>query len=242
MPSSLGYPFPPVGGSSHHPTGALSSLASSTVAVLLSTAIFPWNCFLRWLSWCSGLAVRSVTTLGAPPPKGFIPASKLQELNSIVNHMHTREDLYRRAIRELQEELDAKDTDRKKALKKLRATKEEIALLSDQLAELQSVYEGTSNGGGGHGGSSSELAVVGSSFLVHGTMLATSTAVWWFSQVDHAALHWKLVFSFFFPLLWLYVSRITGGGGGNRGGPPLLLLASAWFLGGFAIALTLNSC
>lgn len=237
MPSSLGYPFPPVGGGSAH-AGILSTLATSTMTAAFSTAIFPWHCFLRWLSWCTGIALRSATTLGAPPPAGFIPSSKLQELNSIVNHMHTREDLYRRAIRELQEELDAKDSDRKKALRKLRVTKDEIASLTDRLAELQAAYESTNGeGGSNHGGRG--VPTNGGSFLVHTSVIATSAAVWWFSQIDHAALHWKLVFSMFFPLLWIYVSWVAGGG--NRRGYPMLLLMSAWFLAGFAVALTLNS-
>jgi hypothetical protein len=191
--------------------------------------------------------------------------------------MHSREDLYRRAIRELQEELDTKDSDRKKALKKLRSTKNEIEVLTERLTELQAAYHATITGGrhqeeeeeyngaGGHyrrhsslstGSKSVSIARVG----VHVTILSAAFAVWWFSQTDHAALHWKLVFSMFFPLLWAYVSWMavkesTRSGGHNtstsstaaaervvyrKKESPLLMLCAAWFLVGFAVALSLG--
>jgi len=184
--------------------------------------------------------------------------------------MHSREDLYRRAIRELQEELDTKDSDRKKALKKLRSTKNEIEVLTEKLTELQTAYhssitdeghQGTEKEGyigtGGHYNRPS-LSSKGSRSIgsvgVHATILFAAAAVWWFSQTDHAALHWKLVFSIFFPLLWAYVSWMaskdstsTGNSSNNAGvgynskkESPLLVLCSAWFLVGFAVALSLG--
>lgn len=265
----MGYPT-----SSPHQHGqqttALSGITSTAMTAVLSTATLPWHVFLKWLSWCCGIAVRSTTSLGAPPPRGYLPADKLKELNSIVNHMHTREDLYRRAIRELQEELDTKDSDRKKALKKLRSTKNEIELLTERLTELQAAYHASITGGrhhdteedytgaGGHyirpsldSKGSRRLGSVG----VHATVLSAVGAVWWFSQTDHAALHWKLVFSMFFPLLWAYVSwmavkeGIRGNSSSNSSNAersirhresPLLLLCAAWFLVGFAVALSLG--
>jgi hypothetical protein len=262
MPSSMSYPTSSPG--HHHGTTTLSSshgLTTTAMNALLSTATLPWHVFLKWLSWCCGIAVRSTTSLGAPPPRGYLPADKLKELTSIVNHMHTREDLYRRAIRELQEELDTKDSDRKKALKKLRSTKNEIEVLTERLTDLQAAYQAsiTDNINGGHhdqdadddyqhtgafSTSSPRIHSVG----VHATMISAAGAVWFFSQTDHAALHWKLVFSMFFPLLWAYVSwTATGEKYSSRNNkhrirrePPLLMLCASWFLIGFAVALSLG--
>ena len=258
----MSYPNPT---SSHaHGTTALTGITSTAMTAVLSTATLPWHVFLRWLSWCCGIAVRSTTSLGAPPPKGYLPADKLKELTSIVNHMHTREDLYRRAIRELQEELDAKDSDRKKALRKLKSTKTEIEVLNERLTALQAAYQATVTTTAGHADSddvygagdhqntnqgfeyknstSSSIGSIG----VHLTVLSAAAAVWWFSQLDHAALHWKLVFSMFFPLLWAYVSWMaakessSGSGRSRRKEVPLLMLCAAWFLVGFAVALSLG--
>jgi hypothetical protein len=184
--------------------------------------------------------------------------------------MHTREDLYRRAIRELQEELDAKDSDRKKALRKLKSTKNEIEVLTDRLTELQAAYQATitTPGGAGRGGanegeythqhenidhspstSSTSTKSMNNVVGVHVTVLLSAGAVWWFSQIDHAALHWKLVFSMFFPLLWAYVSWTAAGESSTNSGSgsprkrretPLLMLCAAWFLIGFAVALSLG--
>lgn len=129
---------------------------------------------------------------------------QLRELNSIVDHMHAREDLYRRAIRELQDELDAKDSDRKRALKKLKSTKEEISQLTDRLSTLQQEYHSSaavaaaSRGQGG--GAAPSGSMHGARLAVHGTFVIVVASVWWFCQKEHPALAWKLVFSMFFPV------------------------------------------
>ena len=136
---------------------------------------------------------------------------QLAELNSIVNHMHAREDLYRRAIREMQEELESKDSDRKKAIRKLRANKAELSQLTDSLQELQLAYQEGLAGRNDLGSEESKPKkapqtklrsgrlphVAG---LVHATFACLALVIWWFSQKDHASLHWKLVFSCFFPV------------------------------------------
>ena len=239
--------------------------------------LLPWHFFLRWLSWCCGVAVRSTTSLGAPPPSGYISthraAHQLKELTSILDHMHAREDVYRRAIRELQEELDMKNGDRRKALKKLKITKDEIASLTEQLEHVQRAYElqekdyihtpsqyDNNNDQYQYRHSTIPSLYSSSSLQVHCTMILTALAVWWFSQGDnHAAVHWKLVFSLFFPLLWGYVSWMTSSSssssswssaeglraGGHPGGKgtrvPMVLLACAWFLIGFCVALTMGT-
>lgn len=245
MTSSLGYPFGPPGSEAPSAPRSLVALTSSALGVALGAASLPWRLALGWLAWASGLMLRVLSSLGAPPPAGFLPAvraaQQLRELNSIVDHMHSREDLYRRAIRELQEDLDAKDSDRRKALRKLRTTRDEINALGERLAEAQAAYGASAAAVGDDGGGSGALP--GRGLGVHATVVAATAAVWAFSQSDHAALHWKLVFTMFFPLLWVYVSWLAaaaGGGGGGSARPPLLLLGGAWFLVGFATALTLG--
>ena len=249
MASSLAYPFSPGGPPSHTGgSGAVGTLATSASTFIITTATFPWHLFLKWLAFCSGVAVRSLYSLGVPPPEGLISADKLTELTSILNHMHSREDLYRRAIRELQDELDAKDSDRKKALRKLKSTKDEINQLTGKLTHLQAAYESNEANVAAslHSGRtptpatrSAPTAAVAAGISVHATVAAAAASVWWFSQTDHAALQWKLVFAMFFPLLWVYVSWMAGDRR-RRAGPPLLLLTMTWFLIGFACALTLG--
>jgi len=115
--------------------------------------------------------------------------------------MHAREDLYRRAIRELQDDLDTKDSDRKRALRKLKATKEEISQLTGRMTVLQQEFQSnaTSRDSAGAGAHRSKAAT-GTHLLVHGTVGLAIASVWWFAQSEHAALQWKLIFSMFFPV------------------------------------------
>lgn len=196
--SSLGYPF--VGPASSRKGTPLRATVSALFATLENVISFPWHSLLRWMSWIAAWVLHVLTSLGAAP-QGFIPASKLKELDSIVNHMHSREDLYRRAIRELQDELESKDSDRRKAIRKLKSNKEEIAQLTDQLMELQRAYnEGMSQDGVQRLDSSGISTARQSSVVVHATFAVVAASLWWFSQGNHAALHWKLVFSLFFPV------------------------------------------
>lgn len=204
--SSLGYPFAVPASSKKG--GLLRTTVSALFTTLETVIAFPWQLTLRWISWIAAWILHALTSLGATP-KGFIAASKLKELDSIVNHMHSREDLYRRAIRELQDELESKDSDRRKAIRKLKSNKEEIAQLTDQLMELQRAY----NEGMAQHGADSRLEPSSfsdarqSSVLVHATFAVVAAALWWFSQGNHAALHWKLVFTLFFPVR---VSQLPG--------------------------------
>lgn len=192
MPSSnLGYAFP-------RNNGLISKIVSTTTQV----AALPWHIVLSWVSWVSGFIILTLNSLGIPP-RDFIPASKLRELHSIVDHMHTREDLYRRAIRELQDEIDTKEGDRKKALRKLKATKDEISQLSLQLTELhhnfeaqQDYYQLSNDPSGSFKGTSTHQHAI----IVHLTFAIMTSSLWWFCQADHAALQWKLVFSMYFPV------------------------------------------
>lgn len=122
--------------------------------------------------------------------------------------MHSREDLYRRAIRELQEELESKDSDRKKAMRKLRANKAEISQLTDSLLELQRGYQESLADRADHGGKeqyndhhrSKSGQLSHAKGLVHATFACLAVVIWRFSHGAHASLHWKLVFSCFFPV------------------------------------------
>jgi hypothetical protein len=157
--------------------------------------------------------------------------------------MHSREDLYRRAIRELQEEVDAKERRTKAATRKLAATREEIAALNDRLAAQQERYIAGGAAAGPaapsvDGGASDAAAPAPppaplSRLALHATVAAAAAGLWWFCQEDHPAVHWKLVFSFSGPLIWYYLSWATS----RRAGPtPVPLMCGAWFLLGYVTA------
>lgn len=186
-----------------------------------------------WLSW----VIRLAGFVGVRP-NGFIPSAKLIELNSIVDHLHAREDLYRKAIRELQEDLDASDSDRKKALKNLRRTKEEISVLSDRLSTLRQEYEK------GAGAAQEEPGTVDvtvrrqtpmNSVVVHISFVVMVLTVSLFSRrVPGGGLPWKLVLSVFFPMTWIYFSSILGSP--TYASQAILFLCSCWALNGFIFA------
>lgn len=159
--------------------------------------------FLDWLLYC--------TSLMGIYPKGYINASKLTEMNKIIEHLHAQGDLYRKAIRELKEDIETKDTDRKKALKKLKHTKEEINVLSENLTLLRKQYEKDNVEsekyeceGLSHGHFQRVMLTT-----IHGSFLLTIFVMLSFSRSDYdRVLEWKIVMSIFFPILWMYSSYV----------------------------------
>jgi len=144
-------------------------------------------------------------------PKGYIKASKLTEMNKIIEHLHAQGDLYRKAIRELKEDIETKDTDRKKALKKLKHTKEEINVLSENLTLLRKQYEKDNvesekdeYDGVAHGHFQRVMLTT-----IHGSFLLTIFVMLSFSRSDYdRVLEWKIVMSIFFPIVWMYSSYV----------------------------------
>ena len=162
-----------------------------------------------WLSW-----LIHFLSMGGVQPRGYIPASKLTELNSMLDHLHAREDLYRKAIRELQEEIHAKDSDRKRAMRKLKTTKEEIAHLTESLSFLRREYEhgvGTPQIAGKDAEESDSILQtrhvpshhMGGGYIhvsTHISFMLLLVLVWMFSKLQCGALQWKIVLSVFFPV------------------------------------------
>lgn len=191
--------------------------------------------FLSWLLYCTSI-------LGIHP-KGYIKASKIAEMNRIIEHLHAQGDLYRKAIRELKEDIEAKDTDRKKAMRKLKHTKEEINMLSENLSLLRKQYE-TDNVTMSEKNGRGVEDVVGSSrrfeklmvTTIHISFLVTSAMMLSFSRSNHdGVLEWKIIMSIFFPIVWMYTSyvlfRTRSGASGTMW--YLLLLCSMWGIVGF---------
>ena len=204
------------------------------LGAVVKLATLPLTWAKRYVSLLLAWVIRLVGVVGIQP-MGFIPAEKLSELNSIVRRLHTREDLYRKAIREMQEDLDAKDSDRKKALKKLKSTKEEIALLSENLAAVRGEYEkGNANEHMDADGRQRAVDGMGQG-LIHASLLLLLGMLWLSSKQESGALQWKIVLSIIFPvrlflflgpcvhkhvsetmlldelqILWMYVSNLSG--------------------------------
>lgn len=78
--------------------GIVSNTASKAIVASWRTVTLPWYLTLKWLSWCAAVIIQFFSLLGATP-QGYVPLPKVRELNSIIEHMHTREDLYRKTIR-----------------------------------------------------------------------------------------------------------------------------------------------
>lgn len=77
------------------PLGAKAqALLQPAVAAALSVALSPLRLWTRAASFWAGLLLQTLAWLGAPPT-GFVAASKLRELNSVVDHMSRREESYR---------------------------------------------------------------------------------------------------------------------------------------------------
>lgn len=226
--------------------GPLAVAMTSALTASWRTITLPYHLFLRWVSWTAALAIHFFSLLGAPP-QGYVSQSKLRELNSIIEHMHTREDVYRKTIKEMQDELESKDLDRKRALKKLKlvsGTKAELDALQQQLAELHDQADG---GGGGYGGGAasgvaSAAAGVGQSgpgacglthldtTVLHVTMAVLLALVLWFYRQECHAIQRKLVFAVLAPVVWAYASMVLSK---RPTGHPLLLYSAAWGLIGF---------
>lgn len=159
--------------------------------------------------------------------------------------MHRREDIYRKAIKELQDDIDAKNTDRRKAFRRLKHYKAELDTLTEQLTTLQREYAdavGVDPSQEYTPGTNSSIRENrytdfpssprknNNTSVMHFSMGVTILSIWWFVQTEHPSILWKLLFAMFFPLLWLYVSWLMDSSRHER---PLFLLCASWFITGF---------
>lgn len=158
-------------------------------------------------------------------------------------------------VQELQESVDSKDSDKKKALKRLKHTKAEVELLQQQLGELQEEYfrstgeaaeraaamaaaaaaAGTAAAAppaaGRHPSPGMLVTSPPSRVALHGTMALLCALVWWFYQQPSHALQRKLVLTILFPVLWSYLSMLLSHR--RMVSHPLLLYSVSWTLIGF---------
>ena len=189
------------------------------------TMALPWSLMLGAMSTWASIIMSAFCAVGASPA-GYVSVGKMRELSSVIEHMHIREDLYRKAIKELQDELDQREVDKKKALRKLRLTKERMATL-----------EGKEEGLHGQDPTllmhESESPPSESSFGLHISMGTLLTAVWWLYQTNEcSAMQRKVLFSILFPLLWMYILSFA-----SRPPIPVILLQNvSWFLIGLVAA------
>ncbi|CAL8464882.1 g4417 [Coccomyxa elongata] len=88
--------------------------------------------------------------LTGSPPAEFYSRAKLKEVMNVVEHLHQREDNYRRKIKDLQEELEAQHRDKKKALAKLQKARMEsqngLGDVGEGISLRRSSSEGPGNG------------------------------------------------------------------------------------------------
>jgi hypothetical protein len=180
------------------------------VGLAKSVARMPTDVLRYYLSICLAWLLYFTSIMGIYP-KGYIKASKLKEMNKIIEHLHAQGDLYRKAIRELKEDIETKDTDRKKALKKLKHTKEEINVLSENLSVLRRQYENDNTAfeknefDKGANGQFERVVLM----TIHGSFLLTIFMMLSFSRSDcDQVLEWKIVMSIFFPIVWMYSSYV----------------------------------
>ncbi|KDD76217.1 hypothetical protein H632_c311p1 [Helicosporidium sp. ATCC 50920] len=195
-------------------------MLARSVGLSLQVLTSPWKVAVQVLSWCAGQVFLMLSFVGIMPV-GFLPRKKFTELSLVLEHMHSREDSYRAAIRDLQEELANTSGDRRRILRRLKQTTSEMGLLSQRLEMA------------GDTKAEGELAALpGSRLGLHVSMAMMALAVWWFYTQEHAAVQRKLTFSILFPLVWLYTSALNAPSPVASG----CIYGACWFLIGFVSA------
>ncbi|KAK9917102.1 hypothetical protein WJX75_000891 [Coccomyxa subellipsoidea] len=158
--------------------------------------------------------------LTGSPPAEFYSRAKLREVMNVVEHLHQREDNYRRKIKELQEELEAQHRDKKRALVKLQKAK----------MEYQGGHEGLGEGTSLHrmGNLGSEKTARWGMHL--SVLLAIVAVVLFFEHGQCPVLVRKVAWTILCPTCFMWVWSLSSQAPGNFTGA---LYCSCWFLLGY---------
>ena len=127
-----------------NPAPLFLSLPSLQARLLL----LPWTLSLTATAATVGLAARSLTSLGFPPP-GCAPAAELAAAGAALEAARRREDAYRSKLGALAAECEAVARDRRRAAAKLARAR----------AELEAAKDGRGMGEGGGGGGAAPAAL-----------------------------------------------------------------------------------
>ena len=229
------------------------SVLTRLVRTLKSTISLPASLARHYLSLLLSAVLYVFTSVLGIHPRGYIKASKVTELQRVIDHLYAQVDLYRTAMRELKDDIEAKESDRKIALKRLKSTKEEIRVLSEKLYEKEDEGLAARSLGGGRRHDVGVLSGAPSAGMSVSFLLCVLCVVLFQNySVSSTVLEWKVVMSVGFPILWMYLTFVTkkkegkdgeesaeGGVAGQTGSSTseglqsFLLLCSTWWLIGF---------
>ncbi len=183
-------------------------------------------------------------------PHGYIKVGKVVELQKVIDHLYSQVELYRGVVRELKDDVEAKESDRRKAISRLKSKKEELRLLNEKLYEARDGELGGADEWEHRSAPQRGQATRG--YFISLSFLACVTAVLMFHAYvpGGSVLEWKVVMSAGFPISWLYLGSLSGdrgsngsdGGMGGAGGTLRtgILLASMWWLVGFLVGASLG--
>eukprot|EP00884_Botryococcus_braunii_P006869 jgi/Botrbrau1/16183/Bobra.0342s0001.1 len=92
----------------------------------------PWNFFLFSLSTLTGIFLRFLVFTGASLPSGYADKDTLEKMQSVIEHMHSREDQYRRKIKEQQEQHEALRCSNKKYSARVKKLTSDMAMYQQE--------------------------------------------------------------------------------------------------------------
>lgn len=163
--------------------------------------LLPWQALIFGVSCCTGLCIKFLTAAGVPPVT-YRDKLKLKETQKIIEHLHQREDGFRRRVKDMQARVEAKDQECRrlesklaKALKELGANPIKRADSAQELALRQPAP------------GKSRLAM---HFFF---LLAGVLPVWWLvHQPDTPSICRKFAWSIIMPEALVYVFTLLGAG------------------------------
>ncbi|KAK9812841.1 hypothetical protein WJX72_004609 [[Myrmecia] bisecta] len=166
--------------------------------------------------------------LSGAPPADLVNREKVRELTNVVEHMHQREDQYRRKLQELQEEIDVRQREKKKVLVKLQRARGELVNYQEHLETVQQDTQQV------------RVQARPSSWGVHASCLLAALCVTWFSYQDYPALERKLAATICFPVFWIWVASLAASTPNHR--ITAVLYCTCWFLIGFVSCHKFHIC
>lgn len=203
-----------------------SALPTRLISTLLQlqwkAAVVPLSLLQYWLSAAATLVLRLFVLVGAPP-REYRRNEKLREAMSTVDHLSHREEVFRKKIKELQDESEARLKDKRKALTKLHKARAE-------LSDLQGGSKMES-----HGSLDLEVSPLPedpSDWRVQLSFFAAAVlpVLWFWGQAETPAISRKVVSCILFPevlmYVWKYFSRPTRAYDTS-------IHCGCWFLAGF---------